>query len=200
VLTIGLTGGISTGKSSVSALLDIDEDIVVVDADKISRAVCSYGSVGLSAVIERFGTDFLTPDGTLDRAKMRALIMRDSAARRDLEGILHPLIRETIAQLEEEARQGKAHVFVVEAALMIEAGTHKDYDSVVVVTCKAETQLERLMVREGIDAESARRWISTQLPLNEKVKYADYTIHNDGDMDDLKSSVTLLLNEILPNR
>jgi dephospho-CoA kinase len=178
--TIGLTGGIACGKSTVAALLR-DRGVPVLDADQVARAVVAPGSPGLAAVLARFGPAIQAADGSLDRKALGALVFQDEDARRDLEGITHPLIFAAMqAWRADQAAQG-APVAVVEAALMVETGSHRRYDALLVVAASPPVQEARLMAREGMDAATARRWIASQAPLAEKLALADAVIWNDGD-------------------
>ena len=199
MITVGLTGGIATGKSAVSAILGTKAGVVLVDADQISRDVCAVGTFGLGKVIDRFGTEFRSADGTLDRRALGALVVDDKSARNDLEAILHPLIASSITEKMTAARESRAVMYVVEAALMVETGSFTQYDLLLVVTCEYDIQLRRLMRREGIDEQTAKKWIGTQLPLAKKSELADHVIENNGDLKDLKQAVELLLSEITPN-
>jgi dephospho-CoA kinase len=167
--------------------------VVLVDADQVSRQVSAIGTEGLSAIIERFGEGFISEDGTLNRRSLGALVVNDQEARRDLESILHPLIAKSINGSKEEAQQNGVEIFVVEAALMVETGSYKHYDVLVVVSCDSDLQIQRLMEREGIEIDTAKRWIATQLPLGEKTKLADHIIANNGDFTDIATAVDLLL-------
>ncbi len=186
--TIGLTGGIATGKSSVSRRL-VDHGIPVVDADVVARQVVEPGTPGLAAIVDAFGPGVLDADGALDRAAMRQRIIDDPGARKQLEGITHPRIFEAMTrQLRAHAEAG-AELAVVDAALMVETGSYRMYDALVVVSCSEETQLARLMARDDMTKERARSLIATQLPLAEKEALADFVIRNDGTLDDLDREV-----------
>lgn len=185
---IGLTGGIGTGKSTVARILR-ERGVPVIDADLVAREVVAPGTPGLAAIVGRFGRGILREDGALDRAALRAIVSRDPMARGDLEAITHPEIFAGIAgRLAELAADGEARA-VVEAALMVETGSYRTYDEVVVVTCAPETQLGRVMARDGAPEADARAFIATQMPLAEKEKYATILIRNDGTEADLRSAV-----------
>ncbi|MCB9791919.1 MAG: dephospho-CoA kinase [Alphaproteobacteria bacterium] len=185
MITVGLTGGIATGKSTVAGLLREQLGVTVIDADQVSREVVAPGSQGLAEIVQVFGAEVLQPDGQLDRKALGARVMGDDAARRRLEQITHPRIRgELLSQLQELALAG-APVGVVEAALLVETGSHKLYDKLIVVSCAPATQRARLISREGFAPEVADRWIASQLPLAEKEALADAVIRNEGDRDAL---------------
>lgn len=186
---IGLTGGIATGKSTVARLLREAHGVPVIDADQVARDVVAPGTPGLAAVIARFGPEILRDDGALDRPKLRAIVIHDPEARRDLEAITHPAIRVAIGtQLAELAAQG-VPAAVVEAALMVETGSHRLYDALIVVSCSEPTQLRRLVERDGQSEADARALIATQLPLAEKERVATVVVRNEGDLDALRHEV-----------
>jgi dephospho-CoA kinase len=188
VKVVGLTGGIATGKSTVGRLLR-ERGVPVIDADQVARDVVAPGSPGLAKVVDRFGRDVLLPDGALDRGKLRAVVVRDAQARKDLEAITHPAIREAIGQRLAELAASGAPVAVVEAALMVETGSWKLYDALIVVSCAPETQLRRLVERDGHPEPEARAMIATQLPMAEKEKVATVVIRNDADLAALRDQL-----------
>jgi len=187
---IGLTGGIACGKSTVAAhLAELGAD--VIDADQVSRDVVAPGTSGLEAIVDRFGDDVLTADGTLDRKRLGRIVIQDDAARRDLEQITHPRIRDEVAQrIQERAMAGAVWVFV-EAALLVETGSWKLYDGLWVVRCSRDVQVQRLMERDACEAKVAEQWIDSQMPVDEKVKHASQVIDNDGDRSTLEKAVAM---------
>jgi dephospho-CoA kinase len=189
MLRIGLTGGIATGKSTVAEMIRKEFGVPVVDADAASREIVAPGMPALQEISERFGPEILRPDGQLDRKALGQIIMRDSEARKDLESITHPrILAHIVDQLFAHERTG-AEATVVEAALMVETGSHRAYDKVLVVSSSTEIQLARLMERNAFSEEEASRWIDNQLPLSEKEAIADAVIRNDGDIDGLRHAV-----------
>ena len=188
-MVIGLTGGIACGKSTVAGFIERDLQIPVIDADNVSREIVAPGERCLQEIIERFGTDILASDGTLERKKLGAFIMNDEQARQDLMEITHPKIAERIMlKLMKLKNQGHS-VAVVEAALMIENNSHKRYDKVIVVSCSPPTQRARLMKREGFTKEQADKWIDSQFPLTKKEQEADWVLRNDHDLANLKNQL-----------
>ena len=178
-LLVGLTGGIATGKSTVSETL-ARLGCVVIDADQLARDVVAPGEPALAEVVREFG-DVLTPQGALDRKKVAAIVFADPARRRRLESILHPAIRARFdARLQALAREGFEGIVVFDAPVMIESGGYKNMDRVVVVYADEATQRARLVARDR-DAADGERRIASQMPLAEKVKLADYVIDNSGD-------------------
>ncbi len=184
----GLTGGIACGKSAVAKELRAI-GVPVIDADMVAREVVAAGSPGLQALVEHFGKEILTSTGELDRPAMRARISRDPSAKAALDAITHPAIRSAIAA-RILALAAEGHGFaVVEAALMIESGSHRMYEGVLVVSCAPETQLDRLMKRDGMSEADAKALIATQMPLAEKERAANWVIRNDQDEIALREQV-----------
>ena len=178
-LLVGLTGGIATGKSTVSEILR-RLGCVVIDADQLAREVVAPGEPALAAVVREFG-DVLTPDGALDRKKVAAIVFAEPARRQRLEAILHPAIRARFdARLQTLAREGFEGIVVFDAPVMIESGGDKHMDRLVVVVTDEATQRARLVARDADAADGARR-IASQMPLAEKVQLADHVIDNSGD-------------------
>jgi len=192
---VGLTGGIATGKSSVARRL-VERGIPVIDADVVAREVVSPGQPALAAIVESFGPGILNRDGTLDRAAMRQRIIDDPAARRRLESITHPAIGAEIAQQIAELAATGAPVVVVDAALMVETGSYRMYEDVIVVTCPPEVQIERLISRDQMSRERAQALIDTQLPLEQKLAVATLVIHNDETPQVLISRVDEVVDQI----
>jgi dephospho-CoA kinase len=180
-LLVGLTGGIATGKSTVSEMLR-ERGCVIIDADVLAREVVEPGEPALAAIASEFGGEVLQPDGRLDRKRLGALVFAEPAKRRRLEELTHPAIRERFARrLQELTDQGFAGIVFFDAPVMIESGNYRNMDRLVVVAASEETQLERLMARDGIDREAALQRIQSQMPLAEKFRLADHVIWNDGD-------------------
>jgi dephospho-CoA kinase len=181
MLKVGLTGSIAVGKSFVLGVL-AELGCRILDADRTAREVVAPGTPGLNAVIESFGREILKDDGTLDRAALGAIVFSDEEKRRRLNSILHPFI---IAAQDEQLRQWQEEtpdaIAVVDAALMIESGGYLRFDKLIVVHCRPEVQLERLMSRDGLSPEDARRRIATQMPQEEKITFTDLLIDtSDG--------------------
>jgi len=179
-LLVGLTGGIATGKSTVSDALRA-LGCVVIDADVLAREVVEPGQPALDAIVRAFGRDVLGPDGALDRKRLAAVVFADPDKRQRLEALTHPAIRarlaERLAALEAE---GFAGIVVFDAPVMIEAGNYRNMDRLVVVVTDAATQRARAVARDGDRADVERR-IASQMPLADKARLADYVIDNSGD-------------------
>jgi ribosomal RNA small subunit methyltransferase A/dephospho-CoA kinase len=182
-LLVGLTGGIATGKSTVSKMLR-ELGAEIIDADQIARRVVEPGQPAWREIVEEFGRDVLSPDETLDRRKLGAIVFANPERRRRLEAITHPAIRARVkARVDELAAQGFAGIAFYDAAILIEALGHQDMDRIVVVMTDEATQLARLGGRDGTDEAEGRRKIASQMPLAEKAKLADHIIDNSGDRE-----------------
>ena len=193
MLLVGLTGGIGSGKSTVADLLR-KRGAVVLDADDFARAAVVAGSVGLRKVAERFGREVLGPDGELDRRKLASIVFADPAALSDLEAIVHPEVRRMFADGIQENLDGQRVVVLVNP-LLIEMGTHRDCDIVVVVSASIDTQIARSVAR-GMDESDVRARIAAQLPLAERAQAADVLIDNEGTLDELEDEVDVLWQQL----
>lgn len=181
-LLVGLTGGIATGKTTVSEALR-RLGCVVIDADLLAREVVEPGEPALAEVVREFGRGVLRADGGLDRKKLGALVFGDPERRKRLEAITHPRIRERfLRRVQELTDRGFDGIVVFDAPVMIESGGYKNMDRLVVVVTDATTQRARALGRDG-DREDVERRIASQMPLAEKAKLADYVIDNSGDRD-----------------
>jgi dephospho-CoA kinase len=196
MLRVGLTGSIATGKSFVSGVL-AGLGCRVVDADEIARRVVEPGGRGLRAVVEEFGAEVLSADGTLDRARLGAMVFGDVRRRERLNAILHPLIiAEQDALLRRWEEEDPRGVSVVDAALMIESGGYRRFDKLVVVHCRPEAQLERLMRRNNLAREEAERRIAAQMPQEEKLRYADFSIDTSGSFEETRARTEEVYKEL----
>jgi dephospho-CoA kinase len=185
VLRIGLTGGIGSGKSTVSGLLAA-RGAVVIDADRIAREVVEPGTPGLAAVAEAFGEQVLRPDGSLDRAALAAIVFADSAARGRLDGIVHPLVRARSAEL--AAAVPADAVVVHDVPLLVETGRTGSYDVVLVVQADPEVRVRRL-VRRGLSEGDARARIAAQATDEQRRAVADVVLDNNGTEEELAAQV-----------
>ncbi len=179
-LLVGLTGGLATGKSTVSDILRA-LGCVVLDADLLAREVVQPGQPALAAIAREFGPEVLHPDGTLDRKRLGAVVFADPARRKRLEAITHPAIRDRYrARLAELEGQGFEGLVVWDAPVMIESGGYRDVDRLIVVITDEATQRARAMARDG-DRADAERKIASQMPLADKARLADHVVDNSGD-------------------
>lgn len=186
MLRVGLTGGIGSGKSAVSALL-AERGAVVIDADKIAREVVAVGEPALAAIAERFGAGMLAADGTLDRPKLGAVVFADPAALEALEAITHPAIVARTAEREAAARSDA--VVVHDNPLLIEMGAYKQCDFVVVVDVPESVQIERLATHRGMSEADARARIGAQISRTDRTGVADSIIDNTGSLSELAQAV-----------
>ncbi|MDE0341058.1 MAG: dephospho-CoA kinase [Nitrospinae bacterium] len=190
---VGLTGGIASGKSTVSGMFR-DIGVPVIDADVIAREVVAPGSRALEAIVDAFGGEILTEEKSLNRARLGEIVFSDPAKKKVLERILHPeIIAEQDRRLRGLEQEGRTPVAVVDAAVMIESGSWKRFDSIVVVDCDESQQIGRLRRRNGMNEKEAIRRVNAQMPLSEKVKYADHVIDNRGSIDDTRKQVEALM-------
>lgn len=197
VITVGLTGGIGSGKSTVSALL-AQHGATVVDADLVAREVVDAGTPGLAALVEAFGAEVLAPDGSLDRPRLGERVFAQPELLARLNALLHPLIAARTAELLEQARAAGARVVVHDVALLVENGLAGLYDAVVVVAASPATQLERLRTERGLTQELARQRMDAQAPLADKLAVATHVVHNDGRIEDVAPQVDRLWAELQP--
>ncbi|MEM9195454.1 MAG: dephospho-CoA kinase [Myxococcota bacterium] len=186
--TVGLTGGIASGKSTVARMFG-ELGIPIVDADQLARDVVAVGTPGLKKITEAFGTDYLTEDGTLDRAKMGSLVFGDEDARKRLNAIVHPLIAQAGMQALQSLADHPAPYRIYEAALLVENKIHRMFPTLIVVAVDPSTQLTRLMERDGFSREEAEARIASQMPLEEKTAVADHVIDNGGSPEETRAQV-----------
>ena len=193
-IRVGLTGGVASGKSTVSAAM-ADLGAVVIDADALAREVVERGTPGLAQVVDAFGEELLTPDGDLDRPAMGRLVFADEHARRKLEQIVHPLVYERIVALEEAVPPGG--VVVHDIPLLAENGRAGDFDAVVVVDAPEEVQLERMVRDRGWSREEAESRMRAQSSREERRAIASYVIDNTGTREDLRRRVAEVYAEVV---
>jgi dephospho-CoA kinase len=187
-LRIGLTGGIASGKSTVAQRFT-DLMVPVIDADAAARTVVASGTPGLARVIERFGPSVLAQNGELDRRTLRDLIFSNPGARRDLESILHPLIR---ADMERSADQAVGPYIVMAIPLLIEGGPSDRVDRILVVDVDEAVQLQRVMERDGCTSEQAHAILASQAGRSARLAVADDVLQNAGTVTDLRQAVDRL--------
>ena len=186
---IGLTGGIASGKTAVSDML-ARRGAVIIDSDTLAREVVEPGTRGLEAIVERFGTTVLTPDGALDRAKLGQIVFDDPVARADLNAIVHPAVRARAAELQLQAPPGAVVVQVI--PLLVETGQADDFDLVVVVDADEAVQLRRLMQRNGYTPSQARARLKAQASRAGRLEAADLVIDNSAGLPELEAQVDAL--------
>lgn len=199
-LLVGLTGGIASGKSLVSAIFR-ELGARIIDADQFAREVVEPGQPAYREIVDAFGTDVLQPDGCLDRKKLGTQVFSEAAKRRRLEAITHPRIQALReARLEALAEEGFEGVVVQDAALLIEVGAHATVDRLVVVYVDEATQIERLRTRDGLIQAEARARIRSQMPLEEKVRLAHYVVDNRGSPEETRRQVEAIYEALEADR
>ena len=192
-LRIGLTGGIASGKSTVAQRF-LDLGIPVIDADEAARTVVAPGTPGLADVIKRFGSGVVAENGELDRHALRELIFRDPASRRNLEAILHPLIR---AYMEQRAETAVGPYVVMAIPLLVEGGARDRVDRLLVIDVDEAAQLQRVMARDGCSLEQARAILASQASRSARLAVADDVLLNTGTVTDLRQAVDRLHEQYL---
>jgi dephospho-CoA kinase len=196
MLRVGLTGSIAVGKSFVLSVL-AELGCKVVDADRTARDVVQPGTPGLSAVVANFGSEVLNHDGTLDRGKLGSIVFANREKRELLNSILHPLIRDAQdSQLLQWEATDPDGIAVIDAALMIESGGYRRFDKLIVVHCRPEIQLQRLMKREGIEAAEAEQRIAAQMSQEEKKRYANFLIDTSGEFENTRRQTASVFREL----
>jgi dephospho-CoA kinase len=192
---IGLTGGIATGKSTVADIFS-DLGVVVLDADILAREIVAPGQPAFIDIVDTFGHKVVDGDGTLNRTRLGEIIFRDGEARKTLEAITHPRIARAMFDGAKEAFDAGHDWIIYDAALLVETGTHHMLDALIVVHCSPKTQLQRLLERDDITEDEARRRIDAQMPLDEKRQAAHFVIDNDGSLSDTHRQVQELKERI----
>ena len=196
MLRVGLTGSIAVGKSFVLGVLR-ELGARTIDADAIAREVVQPQTAGLKAVVEEFGPEILRPDRSLDRAKLGSIVFADESKRHKLNSLLHPFI---IARQDEImhrwATEAPDAIAIVDAALMIESGGYQRFDKLIVVHCRPEIQLERLIKRDGISRAEAERRINAQMPQAEKKKHADYLVDTSEGFESAREQTSIVWQQL----
>ncbi|MBO0719193.1 MAG: dephospho-CoA kinase [Blastocatellia bacterium] len=196
MLKVGLTGGIATGKSNVLSLL-LELGCQAMDADKVAHQAIEPDQPAYAEIVDSFGKEILDPAGRIDRARLGAIVFNDQSQRVKLNSIVHPRVFAAQERwfAEVEAKDPGA-IAVVDAALMIETGSYRRYDKLIVVYCRPELQLQRLMARNNLTLEDAVARISAQMPSSEKLKYADFAVDTSNGFEDTRSQVESLYSEL----
>jgi dephospho-CoA kinase len=188
VRRVALTGGIATGKSYVTHRFK-QLGVPTIDADVLARQAVAPGTAGLFAVIDRFGDEILTVTGELDRHKLASIVFADAAARRDLEAIVHPAVRRVTGEWFASLDPNRHPFAIADIPLLYEVNREGDFDTVIVVACDPQTQVKRVMERDGLSEGEARQRLAAQLPIEEKVKRANYVITTNGTFDETDRQV-----------
>lgn len=198
-IRVALTGGIATGKSHVRAAIE-RLGVPTIDADTLARDVVAPGSPGLAAVVRRFGPSFLDASGALNRRALADVVFRDPDARKDLEGIIHPDVRRRMDDWFESLEAATHPFAVADIPLLYETQRQGEFDAVIVAACQADTQLRRLMTRDALSEADARQRVAAQLPIDEKVRRADFVIRTDGSHAETEAEARQVVARIQGSR
>jgi dephospho-CoA kinase len=193
-MRVALTGGIASGKSTVSALLR-ELGAVVIDADQLAREVVAPGTTGLAEVVEAFGPEVLTEDGSMDRPAVGRIVFADEAKRRRLEQIIHPRVFEESVRLEQSAPEGA--LVVHDIPLLAESRGADGFDAVIVVDTPHETQVERMLRDRGMTREEAESRIAAQASREDRLAVATHVVENDGTREELEARVRQVYDELV---
>lgn len=192
MLWVGLTGGIASGKSTVSRLLRA-RGFAVIDADQLAREVVRPGTEGHREVVAAFGPDVVSASGELDRKRIGSLVFADPVKLQELERIIHPRVRARAQELRDELAAEGQRIAFYDVPLLFEKNMQSLFDRTVAVVCPPDVQVARLMSRDGLTLEEARKRLETQLPIATKATLADAVIRNDGDLAALELEVERFL-------
>lgn len=196
MLKVGLTGSIAVGKTFVCECLR-ELGVFVLDADQTAREVVAPNTSGLRKIVENFGTEILTIDGELDRVKLGAIVFENEKKRLLLNSIVHPLVFEAQEKwLKEKEAENPKGIAVIDAALMIESGSYKRFTKLIVVWCKPAIQLERLMLRNNLTEAEALKRINSQMPQEEKKRYADFLIDTSEGFEATRAQTVEIFEQL----
>ncbi len=197
MLHVGLTGSIGSGKSTVASIF-AEHGAHVIDADAVAHALLDPGTEVNQKIIREFGESIVQPDGTIDRKSLGKIVFASPEKRQLLNSIVHPAVRTVIlgriVELEQKIQTGIA---VIDAALMVESGFYKLFDKIVVAACSEGVQISRIMSRDGFTAEEARARIAAQMPMAEKVKYANYVIETSGTLRQTREQAEAVYRDLI---
>ena len=195
-LLAGLTGGMGSGKTTVGKLFKA-LGACVLDADEICRSLVEPGKPAWQEIIDLLGNGILRDDQTLDRRKIADIVFNDPQKKKALEAILHPRVMEEEQTIYKDILKGDPGALVIiDAALLIESENYRKVDKVIVIACDEETQLHRIMAENTFSREDAQRRLQQQMPLEEKIKFADYVLHNDSGLPELEKKVEALFHQL----
>jgi len=196
MLIVGLTGGVASGKSTVSKILR-EEGAYIIDADQIARELVQPQQPAWNELVKVFGEEILQEDGTIHRKKLADKVFADLKQRELLNQILHPRIREEMDRRTKEIGQKDPEaIVVIDAPLLVERGEHHEMDKLIVVTSTQTQQIKRLKDRDGISPEEALKMLSSQMPLEKKIELADFVIQNEGSLEETKKKAKEIFREL----
>ena len=197
-IIVGVTGGIACGKSTVSKMLS-KKGAIPINSDEIGYQLLRRGSPVMGALLEAFGVDILDESGDVSRPKLGAIVFNDKAARERLNAIMHPpIVKTSRSEANRLVTEDANCVVLIDAPLLIEANSQDTVDVIVVVTASTQIQLQRLLENRSLNPAEAQARINSQMPVSEKVKYADFVVENDGTFEELEQKVDRLWDEIRP--
>jgi dephospho-CoA kinase len=196
MLIVGLTGGVASGKTAVSKVLK-EQGAYIIDADRIARELVQPRKPAWKEIIRAFGQEILQEDGSIHRKKLAGKVFADAKQRKLLNRMLHPRIRKEMdRRVKEIGQRDPEAIVVIDAPLLVELGNHRQTDKLIVVTSTRTQQLERLKDRDGANPEEALRIVSSQMPLEEKLKFADFVIRNEGSLEETKRKAREVFKEL----
>lgn len=196
MILIGLTGGIASGKSTVSGILK-RSGAYIIDADILAREAVRPSMPAWREIVNRFGKGILNKNGLINRRRLAVIVFNDEKKRRLLNSIIHPWVFKKAEEVKAKViKKDPCAVIIFDAALLIETGAYKEMDKVVVVYADVSTQIKRLMNRDGLTKDEAMKRIKAQMPLKEKVRFADYVIDGSKPINYVKKQVIEILKEI----
>ncbi len=196
MLIVGLTGGVGSGKTVVSQTLR-EEGAYLIDADQIARELAQPHTPTWNELIQVFGKEILNEDGSIDRKRLGQRVFSNPKERELLNQMIHPRIREEINRRKEEILQKDPEaIIIIDAALLIELGDHREMDKVIVVFAPDEQRIQRLNRRDGMSREEAQKVISSQMPQEEKLRVADFVIRNEGTLEETKEKAREVFQEL----
>ena len=196
MLIVGVTGGVASGKTTVSRFFE-EEGAYIIEADQIARELVQVRSPAWKAITRAFGKGILEEDGTIDRKRLAERAFSDSRQRRLLNKILHPRIKKEMGKRAREfGRKNPDAIVIFDVPLLVETGFHREVERVVVITSTEKQQIERLRKRAGVSKEETRRILSSQMPLKEKVKAADFVIPNKGSIEETRRKAREVFQEL----
>jgi len=195
-LLVGLTGGMGSGKTTVSKIFR-ELGAHVLDADEICRSLVKPGQPAWQEIVNLLGPGILREDQSLDRRKTADLVFNDPEKKQDLEAILHPRVMDEERALYNEILKTEPNALVIiDAALLIESGNYRKVDKVIVIACDEEVQVQRVTAQRGFAREDALRRMRLQMTLAEKIKFADFVIHNDAGLPELREKIETLFHQL----
>ncbi len=196
MIKLGLTGGLATGKSTVIKILEA-VGVPIIDADRLCREIAQPYQEAWWEIYKHFGPKYFSSDMSLDRSRLKQLIFSNQKARLALNAIIHPRVKEIIVKdLYKIEQSGTAKLVVVDVPLVFEVGWQDCFDKVLVVYARPEVQIDRLIKREGISQAEAEKWLSVQMPIDEKKRLANYVVDNNGPLEETRNQVLSFIKHL----